>query len=114
MSVVFIDLDHFKVLNDRFGHQAGDEVLARFGKMLASLVRVGDLLELYYEDAWWNSKLGLMEGYLDDATSYAVPLSDVLWRTHRNDACSEVKEMSRCERTGQMRAYLEDGDRGQR
>lgn len=47
MSVVFIDLDHFKVLNDRFGHQAGDEVLARFGKMLASLVRVGDLAGRY-------------------------------------------------------------------
>lgn len=47
MSVVFIDLDHFKVLNDRFGHQAGDEVLTRFGKVLASLIRVGDLAGRY-------------------------------------------------------------------
>ncbi|MFP3343735.1 diguanylate cyclase [Halomonas sp. SIMBA_159] len=47
MSVVFIDLDHFKVLNDRYGHQVGDQVLAHFGKMLASLIRVGDLAGRY-------------------------------------------------------------------
>ena len=47
MSVVFIDLDHFKVLNDRYGHQAGDQVLAHFGRMLASLIRVGDLAGRY-------------------------------------------------------------------
>ncbi|WP_404376075.1 diguanylate cyclase [Vreelandella aquamarina] len=47
MSVVFIDLDHFKALNDHYGHQAGDEVLAQFGKTLTSLIRVGDLAGRY-------------------------------------------------------------------
>lgn len=43
MSVVFIDLDHFKKLNDQYGHQMGDLVLENFGKALQSLIREGDL-----------------------------------------------------------------------
>ena len=43
MSVVFIDLDHFKKLNDQYGHQVGDLVLENFGKTLQALIREGDL-----------------------------------------------------------------------
>lgn len=43
MSVVFIDLDHFKQLNDQYGHQMGDHVLEKFGKTLQALAREGDL-----------------------------------------------------------------------
>lgn len=38
LSVIFIDLDHFKVLNDTYGHQVGDDVLRQFAKLLSSLV----------------------------------------------------------------------------
>lgn len=47
MSVVFIDLDHFKALNDRYGHRTGDLVLERFGQTLTSLIRAGDLAGRY-------------------------------------------------------------------
>ncbi|WP_346798425.1 diguanylate cyclase [Halomonas sp. Bachu 37] len=36
-SVIFIDLDHFKQLNDRHGHQVGDQVLRSFAQLLAAL-----------------------------------------------------------------------------
>jgi len=47
LSVVFIDLDHFKTLNDRHGHQLGDRVLENFAVALQESVREGDLAGRY-------------------------------------------------------------------
>ena len=42
LSAMVIDLDHFKALNDRHGHQAGDEVLETVGATLRRGVRASD------------------------------------------------------------------------
>ena len=42
LAVVFVDLDHFKAINDNFGHDAGDQVLAEAGRRLSVLCRHGD------------------------------------------------------------------------
>jgi diguanylate cyclase (GGDEF)-like protein len=47
VSLLFIDIDHFKQVNDRFGHQAGDQVLTRLARMLESCVRDTDLVGRY-------------------------------------------------------------------
>ena len=41
-AVLFIDLDFFKVINDRYGHEAGDRVLVQVGKRLVSALRKSD------------------------------------------------------------------------
>jgi len=46
-SLVNIDLDHFKAVNDAFGHQQGDSVLTSFARLLASQVRSVDVVARY-------------------------------------------------------------------
>ncbi len=42
-SIVMIDLDHFKRLNDRYGHLAGDVILKNIAKIIADSIREGDV-----------------------------------------------------------------------
>ncbi|HSP65492.1 MAG TPA: diguanylate cyclase, partial [Candidatus Deferrimicrobium sp.] len=44
LSLLYIDLDHFKEINDSFGHAAGDEILRQLGPRLASSLRDTDVL----------------------------------------------------------------------
>ena len=47
MAVAMLDLDHFKRLNDEFGHEAGDQVLERFASSLLQVVRRSDVVCRY-------------------------------------------------------------------
>lgn len=47
LAVVFVDVDHFKHVNDRHSHAVGDQVLREVGRLLAAQVRAGDLLGRY-------------------------------------------------------------------
>jgi diguanylate cyclase (GGDEF)-like protein len=42
VGVAFIDLDGFKAINDRFGHQAGDLLLMEIGRRISRVVRAAD------------------------------------------------------------------------
>ncbi len=42
LSILYLDLDHFKSVNDTFGHEAGDVVLKNAAKQMVTTVRKGD------------------------------------------------------------------------
>jgi diguanylate cyclase (GGDEF)-like protein len=50
LAVLLIDIDHFKPINDRTGHLAGDDVLVEVARALAECLRDGDTLARYGGD----------------------------------------------------------------
>ncbi len=50
LAVLFLDLDHFKAINDRLGHSSGDQVLQLAAKRLQSVLRDSDTVSRYGGD----------------------------------------------------------------
>lgn len=74
-SVLLLDIDRFKVLNESLGHQAGDQVLAEVGRRIATVLRDGDLVARFGGD-----EFGILLSPADDerATRVAETILAVL------------------------------------
>ncbi|MGA7987042.1 MAG: bifunctional diguanylate cyclase/phosphodiesterase [Candidatus Dormiibacterota bacterium] len=71
LSLLYIDLDHFKEINDSFGHSAGDEVLRQLGPRLTAQLRDTDILVRVGGD-----ELAVL--VMDTESSYAVSVAQRL------------------------------------
>ncbi len=60
VGLLFLDLDGFKNVNDRYGHAAGDDALRVVGKTLSGALRVGDFL-----GRWGGEEFIVLVGGLD-------------------------------------------------
>ncbi len=47
LSILFLDLDHFKNVNDKYGHQTGSDLLSEIGRVLLSNTRTSDIAARY-------------------------------------------------------------------
>ena len=61
LSFLFLDIDHFKNINDTYGHSAGDEVLRDISKVIAKNVREGDTVARWGGEEIVASLLGANE-----------------------------------------------------
>jgi diguanylate cyclase (GGDEF)-like protein/PAS domain S-box-containing protein len=68
-AVIALDIDHFKPVNDTFGHAAGDELLCWFARTLESAVRPGDAVGRLGGDEFAVLLSGLEPSHIRSATA---------------------------------------------
>lgn len=73
LSIVIMDLDNLKEINDRYGHPAGDAILRELGKLLKHLVRVSDMPCRYGGDEFI---LVLPDTNMEAAIARAIKIRD--------------------------------------
>ncbi len=83
LSVIMVDIDHFKSFNDTFGHQAGDAVISQVAALLAGGVRPSDCVARY-----GGEEFGIiltqtpLEGAMKTAEHLRNAITGAAW-THR-------------------------------
>lgn len=66
-SILFVDLDHFKSINDQYGHFEGDRVLIEFSHLIRSALRSGDLF-----CRWGGEEFVIVLDYADRHNAYQI------------------------------------------
>ena len=79
LAVLFLDIDHFKNVNDTYGHDVGDSVLKHFVKTIQATLRSGDFL-IRFGGEEFIVLLGCDR--LDNAIAAAKKFNKVIERTH--------------------------------
>ena len=67
VAMLLFDLDHFKAINDRFGHAAGDHVLRLFGQVVRASTRADDIIGRFGGEEF----IAIVPGGLESATKIA-------------------------------------------
>jgi len=89
LSVVMFDIDHFKSVNDTFGHQVGDQVLIKLVDIISESIR--DRIDLFARYGGEEFILMLPESHLDGAKEMAEKL-----RQRIEEACFPNVEHITC------------------
>jgi two-component system cell cycle response regulator len=134
ISVMMIDIDHFKMVNDRWGHAAGDQALREVAETLRSRVRVFDSLARYGGEEFVVVMSGAttsdtvraaerlrvaiqsMEYIPDGQAPHRVTVSIGLTRTARPDVTPQLllttadRALYRAKRQGRNRVEIEPLD----
>ncbi len=83
LAVMFIDLDDFKVVNDKLGHDAGDRVLQVVAQRLQTIVRAGDTVSRRSGDEFLVLMLEAKDRL--SATTFAARIADCVAEPHDVD-----------------------------
>jgi diguanylate cyclase (GGDEF)-like protein len=87
VSLLMLDLDHFKAINDTFGHETGNQVLQDVSRLLRGLVRDTDIVARYGGEEF---AVVCPETNLDDAAQLAERIRAALGNELRVHGCADV------------------------
>lgn len=91
LSVVALDIDNFKAINDRFGHEAGDKVLRKVSALLAGGIRKADMIGRLGGEEF----LIVLPGYdAEGAAAIADRLRETLAKTDMSDVAPDLRVTS--------------------
>lgn len=105
VAVMFLDLDGFKPVNDRFGHQVGDELLRQIAKRLSDTLRASDTVSRFGGDEFTVAIPDL--GHNDDIAHVAQKITEAVAQPCTIDG----KEVAVTTSIG-ISLYPDDGDNG--
>jgi diguanylate cyclase (GGDEF)-like protein len=122
VNLLILDIDHFKRINDTYGHQTGDAVLRAVGRALSETVRVGDVVARYggeefaivMPNAETEDAVALAERILRNVENIDVPVTASIgiatYIRHASDGSSLVDAADRAlyesKRSGRNRATV--------
>jgi diguanylate cyclase (GGDEF)-like protein/PAS domain S-box-containing protein len=84
-ALLFIDMDHFKYINDNFGHRAGDQLIVGVGSVLREVMRMsggelyrlgGDEFAIHLPEALRRESIDIAERALDAVRHYRFQASE--------------------------------------
>jgi len=88
LSVLMFDIDHFKIVNDTYGHLTGDKILVNVSKIALSAIREGDILLRYGGEEF----LCILPGAgIADATMVAERIRNMIMNSHVKHGDQDIK-----------------------
>lgn len=88
LSLLLIDIDHFKQCNDKYGHLAGDIILERISRILKESIRTIDMLSRYGGEEF---AIYLLETNKQGALTMAERLREKIEKSYFNIDAKEIK-----------------------
>ena len=97
LSLVYIDLDRFKLVNDRFGHQTGDDVLLKISEILIANTRETDIVGRLGGDEFGVALTHAgHEDSLVKATDFSAQISGLIVRGDNSSDAPSVRLGASC------------------
>lgn len=113
IALLMADIDHFKAINDTFGHEVGDHVLRALGQILASDARTGQVVVRYGGEEFVFALPGVELGAARDfAERIRLKVSSYPWETLETRLHVTISIGVSCGRAANWSTVLAAADRG--